>query len=129
MEGHSQRSNRVIDAQLGLDEDDDEEEEFLEEEEVDVPSGQDPDQEIHDAYEAGDLGARARPAKRPVRRRLNFEEVQQAELPGNGDLGEFFGDIHPKQQIAICRAYASYLAAQSRARKPGYPQTYIARNK
>jgi len=48
---------------------------------------------------------------------------------GGGDLAEFFGDLDIPQQISICRAYASYLAAQSRARKPGYPATYIKRSK
>lgn len=32
------------------------------------------------------------------------------------ELAEFFGDIPPAQQIAICRAYASYLAAQHRGK-------------
>lgn len=78
-----------------------------------VPDELDP----HEAYEE-------EKAWSGKRRRLPLAEL---DLPGNGDLSEFFGDIEPSQQIAICRAYASYLAAQLRARKPGKPATYAPR--
>lgn len=86
--------------------------------EEEVPDEIDP----HADYEAGLLGGRKR-LRQPMR---GWPEEEQ-ELPGNGDLTEFFGDIPPKDQIAICRAYASYLAAQNRARKPGKPATYAPR--
>jgi len=79
----------------------------------DVPDEMDP----HEAYEEERAYHSGR--KRPA-----------PGIPyGGGDLAEFFGDLDIPQQISICRAYASYLAAQSRARKPGYPGTYIKRSK
>lgn len=53
------------------------------------------------------------------RRKREREDVQDDEALGEADdpeLAEFFGDIPPAQQISICRAYASYLAAAHRGK-------------
>lgn len=53
------------------------------------------------------------------KRRRPREDEDDAGLRDEDDdpeLAEFFGDIPPAQQIAICRAYASYLAAQHRGK-------------
>jgi len=82
----------------------------------DVPDEMDP----HEAYEEERAYHSGRRKRAP----------SSAGIPyGGGDLAEFFGDIDIPQQISICRAYASYLAAQSRARKPGFPGHYIKRRK
>jgi len=86
-----------------------------------VPDELDP-HELYEQEKAHAQAKRQRYERRTARRTLDFP-------PGGGDLAEFFGDVEPSQQISICRAYASYLAAQSRARKPGYPSTYIKRSK
>lgn len=63
--------------------------------------------------------ARAVARKRPRsgREQLLYEDAEDGD-GGDQDpeLAEFFGDIPPAQQIAICRAYASYLAAQHRGK-------------
>jgi len=86
-----------------------------------IPDELDP-HELYEQEKAHAQAKRQRYERRTARRTLDFP-------PGGGDLAEFFGDIDPGQQISICRAYASYLAAQNRARKPGYPSTYIKRSK
>jgi len=95
-----------------------------------IPDEQDPDEDgegpedLHD--EIMDFH-RGKPTWSAKRARVT---PKKSPFPaGGGDLAEYFGDIEPSQQIAICRAYASYLAAQSRARKPGYPAKYMARSK
>lgn len=96
--------------------------EFDDEEAFSDPGQEIPDeQDPHEAYEQERAHAAGK-RRKTARRALDFP-------PGGGDLAEFFGDIDFGQQISICRAYASYLAAQSRARKPGYPSTYIRRSK
>lgn len=96
----------------------------------DVPDEQDPaddgegPEDLHDEILDYHRGKPAWSAKRACK------TPRKAPFPaGGGDLAEYFGDIEPSQQIAICRAYASYLAAQSRARKPGLPSHYMARSK
>lgn len=82
----------------------------------DIPDEMDP----HEAYEEERAYHSGRRKRAPGTAGIPF---------GGGDLAEFFGDLDIPQQISICRAYASYLAAQSRARKPGFPGHYIKRRK
>jgi len=91
----------------------------------DIPDEQDP-HELADEILEYHRGGKRKPS---VFAHVREERKREREAAVNGDLAEYFGDIEPSQQIAICRAYASYLAAQSRARKPGHPEKYLARRK
>jgi len=112
------RERTLTESQMFEDDPRDEPEDIDEEEEgwSDIPDEQDPDMEQRYQEERKPWLSRRKP-------------VKQAFPEGGGDLAEFFGDVDAPQQIAICRAYASYLAAQSRARKPGLPPTYIKRSR
>lgn len=87
---------------------------------VEYPESQDPDWDDDDEVEVVDEEDAGIPVERKRR-------ASEAFPSGGGDLAEFFGDTDPKQQISICRAYASYLTAQNRARKPGKPRFYAPR--
>lgn len=122
MEGSAKRT--LFESQAEEVSDEPEEEEWSAVPDEQDPDGEEPEDvhdEIMDFHRGKSTWSTAKracktPAKAPFPR-------------GGGDLAEYFGDIDPAQQIAICRAYASYLAAQSRARKPGHPATYMARSK
>lgn len=93
-----------------------------------VPDEQDPDgllesagsEEEEEHEGSSSSGENERALKHMVHKR---EREQEADM--FVDLGQFFGSIPPEQQISICRAYGSYLAAVQRARIPKKPRTYI----
>lgn len=122
-EGDRENNAGYHDKVEGIDEWDEEDEQWSDPGEDDgrVPDELDP-HELYEQEKAHAQAKRQRYDRHRAKRTLDFP-------PGGGDLAEFFGDIDPGQQISICRAYASYLAAQNRARKPGYPSTYIKRSK
>lgn len=60
------------------------------------------------------------PPPRTMKRERAFVETEDTFV----DLAQFFGSIPHAQQISICRAYGSYLAAVDRARDIKRPRTY-----
>lgn len=95
-----------------------------------VPDEQDPDgllnsepeeeEEEEEPEGSSSSGENERALQHMKRSRANEKEADMFV-----DLGQFFGSIPPEQQISICRAYGSYLAAVQRARIPKKPRTYI----
>jgi len=63
------------------------------------------------------------PGKQPVKRALVMEEEddadEQALLDAAPDVGAYLApfNLHPTQQIRLCRSWANYLAAQTRPKK------------
>lgn len=76
--------------------------------------------EISDERVAAAWGKPSRTVASQHRSRRRAREDDEDDVVRNEvddpELAEFFGDIPAAQQIAICRAYASYLAAQHRGK-------------
>jgi len=54
--------------------------------------------------------------KYPASRHWMKKTARARTMESNTDLAEYFGQVPAQQQVAICRAYASYLAAQNRGK-------------
>lgn len=75
------------------------------------PSDEEPMQEL--AHHAGKRPRSSYASKMPATR--HYERGGVLARDDNGvDLARYFRGVPHKEQVAICRAYASYLAAQNR---------------